>query len=279
MVCRSRCQDQGVRFERGRLGTIPYAAVGDGPPVLAIGGMSTVTGVDSDMTVRSTLEPLRALAHTRRIYVTNRRPGLPRDMTMTRFGDEYAQAIEQGFTGPVDVVGASTGGSIAAQLAADHPDVVRRLVLVSAACRLGPVGREDQARIARHIRAGRRRRAIASGAAALVPPWRGRTLAAAVSWLAAKRLVPQATGWDDMVATIDAEDGFDLATCASPVRAPALILAGRLDRFYSPALFEETAALIPVSELRIGRRSSSAKVLFGVSRRNQVAAGGRVISE
>lgn len=240
-----------MRFERGHLGAIPYAATGDGPPVLTIGGMSTVTGVGSDLTVRSILEPLRALTHTRRVYATNRRPGLPPDTTMARFADEYAQAIEQGFNEPVDVIGASTGGSIAAQLAADHPDVVRRLVLISAACRLGPVGRTDQARIARHIRAGRRRRAIASGAAALVPPWHGRTLAAALGWLAAKRLVPQATGWEDIVATVDAEDGFDLAGCASPVRAPALILAGRLDRFYSPALFEETAALIPGGQLRI----------------------------
>ncbi len=47
------------------------------------------------------------------------------------------------------------------------------------------------------------------------------------------------------------------------VRAPALILAGRLDRFYSPALFEETAALIPGSQLRIIERRGhvSAKAL------------------
>jgi hypothetical protein len=36
-----------------------------------------------------------------------------------------------------------------------------------------------------------------------------------------------------------------------PVRALALIPAGELDRFYSPALFEETPALIPGSELAI----------------------------
>jgi len=61
--------DQGVRVERGRLGAIPLAAVGEGPPVLATGGKSTVAGVDRDMIVRSTLEPLRALTHTRRVYV------------------------------------------------------------------------------------------------------------------------------------------------------------------------------------------------------------------
>jgi len=61
-----------------------------------------------------------------------------------------------------------------------------------------------------------------------------------------------------MVATIDAEDGFDRATRASPVLAPALIRAGRLDRFHSPALFEETAALIRGSQLHPpGRRCAA----------------------
>ncbi len=54
----------------------------------------------------------------------------------------------------------------------------------------------------------------------------------------------------DMAATIEAEDDFDLARCP-PVRAPTLILAGSDDRFYSPELFAETAALVPGSTLRI----------------------------
>ena len=35
------------------------------------------------------------------------------------------------------------------------------------------------------------------------------------------------------------------------IQAATLILAGREDRFYSPALFEETAQLIPHSGLRL----------------------------
>ena len=43
--------------------------------------------------------------------------------------------------------------------------------------------------------------------------------------------------------------------------APTLILAGRLDRFYSPALFEETAALIRGSQLRIIDRRGNVTVM------------------
>ena len=54
-----------------------------------------------------------------------------------------------------------------------------------------------------------------------------------------------------MATTIEAEDGFDLAACRGPIRAPTLILAGSEDRWYSPELFAETARLIPGSRLRV----------------------------
>ena len=43
-------------------------------------------------------------------------------------------------------MGVSTGGS-ALQPAADHPELVNRLVLVASACRLGPGGRSGQRRV------------------------------------------------------------------------------------------------------------------------------------
>jgi pimeloyl-ACP methyl ester carboxylesterase len=74
-------------------------------------------------------------------------------MTMADLADEHADSISQGLGGPIDVVGISTGGSIAQHLAADHPDVVHRLVLISAACRLGATERDLQRRVAARIRA------------------------------------------------------------------------------------------------------------------------------
>jgi pimeloyl-ACP methyl ester carboxylesterase len=54
--------------------------------------------------------------------------------------------------------------------------------------------------------------------------------------------------WDDLAATIEAEDDFDLARLDT-IRAPTLIVGGAEDIFYSRELFEETARLIPGSEL------------------------------
>jgi len=61
----------------------------------------------------------------------------------------------------------------------------------------------------------------------------------------------QPVRWDDLVATIDAEDGFRPRDSRVARLAAARILAGRLHRSCSPAPFEGTAALILDSELRI----------------------------
>jgi pimeloyl-ACP methyl ester carboxylesterase len=240
--------------ERGTIGRLPYLGLGSGPPLLFLGGLSTETGVDAAGTERMNASLLRPFAKRRRVMFTNRRSGLPRGMSMAELAAEHAEAIRSALGAPVDVAGISTGGSIAQQLAADHPDIVNRLVLLSTACRLGPQGRILQRRVAARVRRGAQRQALAVMAAGVVPPRRGQLPAAVLAWLAGPRLLTGEDELADMATTIEAEDAFDLATCRSPIRASTLILAGGADRFYGPELFAETARLIPDSRLRVFER-------------------------
>src|SRR4051812_25335825 len=163
------------------MGRLPYFAIGAGEPLVFLAGLSADTGFESGMERKMSASMVKPWAGGRRVVFFNRRSGLPRGMTMGEMAAEVADAIRQGLgDGPVDVAGISTGGSIAQQLAADHPDVVRRLVLLSTACRLGPDGRVLQRRVGARIRAGAHRQAFAVMAAGLVPPRRGRLAAAAV---------------------------------------------------------------------------------------------------
>jgi pimeloyl-ACP methyl ester carboxylesterase len=240
-----------MAMERGVIGSLPSLASGEGAPLLFCGGLSFEGGVDAPGTEWMSGSLIAPFAKQRRVYFVNRRQYLPRGMTMAELAREHADAIRSLGRGPVDVAGLSTGGSIAQQLAADHPDLVRRLVLLSTACRLGPEGRVFQRRVAARIRRGADRKALAVMIAGLVPPGRGQHLAGTVAWLAGPRVLANGADLGDMATTIEAEDAFDLAACASPIRAPALILVGSEDRFYGRELFDETARLIPGSRLRV----------------------------
>lgn len=231
---------------RTDLGGLPALACGAGVPLVYLNGLSPESGVDRRAMRRANLSAVAPYARERLVYFTNRRPGLPRGMTMAELAGEHAEALRAAFGGePVDLLGVSTGGSIAQQVAADHPEVVRRLVLQSTACRLGPHGRVLQRRVATLVVAGKRRQALAVLGRSLVPPRRGQLLVGALAWLLAPRLFPIVADLDDMATVLLAEDGFDLAIRPRPISAPTLLVAGCDDRFYTPELFAETAKLIP----------------------------------
>jgi pimeloyl-ACP methyl ester carboxylesterase len=210
--------------------------------LVLLAGLTPEAGVSTGSLRRLHESAMRPWARDREVFYVNRRPGLPRGMTMAALAAEHAQALREVFNEPVDLLGASTGGSIAQQLAAQHGDVVRRLALVSTGCRLGPNAKLLQRQIAARARAGATRQAAAVMAGALAPPAL-RLPAACLGWLLLPRSFSE-SGWQDMATTIEAEDEFDLARLPS-VRAPTLLVGGGRDRFYDRELFEETARLIP----------------------------------
>jgi pimeloyl-ACP methyl ester carboxylesterase len=235
-------------LDRGTAAGLPYLAAGSGKPLFYLAGLLPQAGVDTKLAHRTARASIAPLAHGRRVFFVNRRTGLSEGTTMAALAAEHADAIRALGDGPADVLGVSTGGSIAQQLAADHPDVVDRLVLVSTGCRLGDLARTLQRRVAMEVRAGRPERALAVVALSFAAP-NGERIGRAVAPLLSP-LAARVGDLSDLAATIEAEDAFDLAAC-DPIEALTLIVAGARDRFYGTELLEETARLIPRSTLFI----------------------------
>lgn len=190
----------------------------------------------------------RFLADGCTAYVVTRRPGIPDGYTLQDMARDYAEMIKQEFNGPVDVIGTSTGGSIAQHFAAEYPELVRRLVLHSSAYVLNDVARKSQLRMGRLARQRDWVAVSAESVRFVVPRDRwftgigNRAGALLLSFTAPKDP-------SDLITTVEAEDKHDFRDRLHEITAPTLVAAGASDPFYSEQLFRDTASGIPHAQL------------------------------
>ena len=233
--------------------SLPHLRLGTGAPLVVIPGLSGRHGVPVRVGRWMQHHEIVDLSGKRAVFSIDRRSGLESGVTMTVLAAEYATTIRGLFDEPVDIVGVSTGGSIALQLAIDFPELVHRLVLVSSAYRLSDHGRQVQRDIAALLRDGYPRRAAGlflsnTGATSAV-----RAVLDAVGRLAPRIVVGRDDG--DLLATLDAEDSFDVGDRVDRIDIPTLVTGGGRDRFYGASLFADTAERMPNATLRIYPRA------------------------
>jgi pimeloyl-ACP methyl ester carboxylesterase len=180
------------------------------------------------------------LARSFTVFILARPTGLARGTTIGELAARYAATITTHFSSPVDLIGVSTGGSIALQLAIDHPNAMNRLVLVSAAFRLGDDGRTAQQAIAENLRLRRPRRAAATMLATTTTRPGHRTLRHATGLALGRLALGQRS--EDLIAILEAEDHFDVQADLSRVASPTLVIGGGQDGYYPTDLFTRTAA-------------------------------------
>lgn len=218
---------------------IPYLAVGDGPPLVKVEGLTPTCEVPTGWMRRMALSGALPLSGDFRVYWVNRKQGLRPGESMSDIAGHLAGAIEDSIGEPVLLTGTSTGGSVALQLAVDRPDLVRALVVVASAYRLGPRGREVQLALAQSIRAGRGADGWAQVMTAMLPAPLQQP-ARPLARVALCSMTPDDP--TDLLVTLDAEDAFDVGDRLDRITAPALVIGGDRDVFYTRDLFEQTAA-------------------------------------
>jgi pimeloyl-ACP methyl ester carboxylesterase len=228
---------------------MPYNRIGTGPPVLVIQGLTfenrALTGIDAWFMLR----PYRQLARTHEVIVVNRRPGTPAGSTLSDLARDYAVMIEAELEPPVDVIGLSSGGSIAFFLASEHPTLIRRLVIQDAACRMSSEGVALMDRLARLAEAG-----DWTGASRILIGlvWPDNAVGRLATRLFAPLMARGAPGDPgDMVALIRAEGALDVCGQLGRIRAPTLVATGEADALNPPEAARATTDAIPGAQLRI----------------------------
>ncbi len=178
------------------------------------------------------------------VYIVTRKTGMPDGYTLTDMADDYAEMIRDEFGGAIDVIGTSTGGSIAQHFAADHPELLRRLVLHSSAYVLNDVAKKSQMRMGQLARQ-RDWMALSAESIRFIVP-RGRWFSRPAVWLGSVFLsLTSPEDPSDFITTVEAEDVHNFKDRLTEIMAPTLVIAGESDPFYNPELFQATAEGIP----------------------------------
>ena len=245
-----------MALERRTLGRLPSAATGSGDPVLVIAGLMPYTGPGGDRMAHVAIGSLEALADRRRLVLVNRRAGLPRGMTMAEMAAEHADAIRE--------LGGAGRRRRARRRAAASPSSSRPTTPTSSAASCSSAPRAGSGPRAGSCSAGSRRGSARARTARRSPSWpptscrrarparRGRRRVGRRAAGPPRPAGPRRHGDDDRGGGRLRPRGL-----RDPIAAPTLLVAGRDDRFYAPELFEETARLIPGSDLRRARRQGA----------------------
>lgn len=233
---------------------LPYNRFGTGPNHLIVfQGLQFENKPLSGIPARFILTLYGPLGTDYTVHAVGRRPGLPVGCTTREMADDYAAMIKQQFDNSPDVIGLSTGGLIAQHFAADHGDLVRRLVIHSSAHRLSDPAREFQTCV-RDLAQARRWNDAYKAILTFMSPGdgiRGR-LAGPAIWLVARFgrfLFGRPADPSDLIVTYDATNSHEFKDRLSEIKVPTLVLAGDGDPFYSPQLFRETSEEIPDARL------------------------------
>ncbi len=161
--------------------------------------------------------------------------------------DDYAAVIKDELTGPVDIIGFSSGGPIAHYFAVDHPDLIRHLVLAATGYRLSEEGKEWTKHMGNLARQGKWRQAAVHLITAIYPKGIKKQFLKSFMWLFGKSMFDAFNDPSDGLVEVEAEVNHNFTSHQlAEIKAPTLVIGGEEDKFY---LNHETAEGIPNAKL------------------------------
>ncbi|MFB3888485.1 MAG: alpha/beta fold hydrolase [Candidatus Bathyarchaeia archaeon] len=240
---------------------VPYVRLGKGGKVLVVFSGGPGSFLPSGSLSRLSNE-FKVLSESRAVYVMSRKSGLPEGYSTRDMAEDYAEVIKDEFEGgPVDVMGMSYGGLIAQHLAADHPELVRRLVLAMSAYRLCDGGKKVDMRFAELLSEGKKRAAFNALGPIINARGIKKRLLKSFMWLFGPLMLNKPENPSDLLVEGKAEVAHDSRNRLADIKAPTLIIGGDKDYYFPLDLYRETAAGIPNARLIL--REGKGHVIWG----------------
>jgi pimeloyl-ACP methyl ester carboxylesterase len=244
-----------MTYETGLfLGRLPFVKIGSGPAPIVVfnGGQAFVRRPTPARAERDAKRIARLLPKDRTIYVMGYDAAPPAGYCMDMIVSDMATILRDEI-GPASVAGISFGGFVATRLAADHPDLVKDLIVLVGAHRFSSNGRRSIDRQIEYAWQGDFEGFLQEFGLVFRRPW--------LNWLLRLRFRQEQKKLHEtmndpaiIVRGLHAVAGEDFGhdpTWLRRIQAPTLIVGGTRDPFFDVEAMEETARLIPRTELKL----------------------------
>jgi pimeloyl-ACP methyl ester carboxylesterase len=245
-------------IETGHFGRVPYVRVGRGIETIVVinGGNAFVRRFDAASAARDAGRIVRLFPAGSSVCILGYDTSAAPPGDVMGIVDEVAAIVRANF-GTATVAGISFGGLVATRLAAEHPEMVRRLILLSTAHRFSEEGRR---RVRRQISDAARGDFVAMARPFLTlfrRPWLNVLLRFAI-WSGRRSLAEKMNAPQFIVCMLESALAAGEGGLAhlGRVRAKTLLVAGTRDQFFDVASLQETAAAIPPAELVLFARET-----------------------
>jgi pimeloyl-ACP methyl ester carboxylesterase len=195
------------------------------------------------------IKSIQAYIEDYTVYLVGRKQNLPGNYTFDDMAKDYANMIKREFNRPVIIMGASTGGQIAQFLAANHPDVVQKLIIISASYKVSERGAEIESQVAKYFKQEKYGKAFA---VLLDLIWNSKikkSIAKFFTRIFGKLVIGKIEYPNDLLTEIRGDIEMNFKDRLKDIKAPTLILSGESDIEYPAYLVQETAQGIPNANL------------------------------
>jgi pimeloyl-ACP methyl ester carboxylesterase len=255
---RTRLTGRGSAIPKPVTGLFPngmaYVRWGTGPKTLLVipggPGNDTPSGMFLSRHLR-VAHPLVEDGYT--AWVVTRKRNMPKGYSIADMADDYGWLIADEFDGKVDAaLGLSTGGMIAFYLAARHPARLGRIAIAVAGYVANGPGSAGDLTYARLLSEGRTADAIASMFDSVFTSWprgSGRVLGALMAPFVYRDAHPSFRS--DTLVEAEAEVTCNAREILPDISIPVLLVGAAEDQFFTRAVVEETARLIPDCTFRL----------------------------
>ncbi|MBP5236142.1 MAG: alpha/beta hydrolase [Clostridia bacterium] len=180
------------------------------------------------------------------VYMFSRKDEMPPDYSIREMAEDQAQALRTLGIEKCSVLGISQGGMIAQYLAADHPDLVEKLVLAVTAAQTGEMTRDRVQKWIDYALSGDHKALMIDTAENSYSPARLKAYRKLYPVIGA---VGKPKSYDRFLTNARAILSFDAASVLPSLSCPVLIIGGEEDRIVGAEASRELHRLIPGSRL------------------------------